>query len=49
MGHVGPYQSPQKTPSTPTILEKSYRTAGDTLDLWERKMDKMHIMIRLSA
>ena len=31
-----------------TILEKSYRTAGDTVDLWEIKMDKMHIMIRFS-
>ena len=31
-----------------TILEKSYRTAGDTVDLWEIEMDEMHIMIRFS-
>ena len=34
--------------NTGTILEKSYRTAGDTVDLWEIKMDEMHIMIRFS-
>ena len=34
---------------TCTILEKSYRTAGDIGDLWKIKMDEMHIMLRFSV
>ena len=31
-----------------TTLQKSYHTAWDIGDLWEIKMDKMHIMLRFS-
>ena len=32
-----------------TILEKSYRTAGEKFELWQIKIDKIHIMIRFST
>ena len=32
-----------------TILEKSYRTAGEKIDLWQIEIDKIHIMVRFST
>ena len=32
-----------------TILEKSHRTAGEKIDLWQIKIDELHIMIRIST